>query len=60
MVFEKRDKPKPRTCTTTIRFTKEEKKTIDKYLKEKRGGISRAEFIRELMLNEIKNEGDKK
>ena len=59
MVFEKRDKPKPRTCQTTVRFTREEKEIIDKYLKEKRQGMPRGLFIRELILNTIIMEGEK-
>ena len=53
MAFEKRDTPKPRTCCTTVRFTREEKEILDKYLKEKRQGMPRGLFIRELILNTI-------
>ena len=53
MAFEKRDTSNPRTCCTTVRFTREEKEILDKYLKKKRQGMPRALFIRELILNTI-------
>lgn len=56
MSFERRD---PRNIQMNVKFTTEEKKKIDKFLKEKRKGMPFAEFLRECVAKILKNEGEK-